>query len=95
MRTYTISKTELDTVSALVKETATVGDLRSLLGDDAPIQPVSVDVLKAGWVGAEWVRAVAHYQDAASVGYASLADLERDHQWTTEVAPDFAAPEAR
>lgn len=89
MRTYTIHQSEYATVNSLMTRSADTTGLGALLPSDAPIQPRSVDLLAAGWVGAEWVRAVANYQDDDSVGYASLADLEAAHEWTDAVCVDF------
>ena len=84
-KAYTIHRSENDAVDALVTATARVG----YVTPDGPIQPTQVRKLSAGWVGAEWVRVVADYQDSESVGYASLEDLAHDHEWSEDVDPDF------
>ena len=89
MNRYTISHTESDTVAALTTAIATTAEAASLAGESAPIQPTQIRRLSSGWVGAEWVRYVADYQDAQSVGYATLGDLERDHEWTDEMGAEF------
>lgn len=86
IKTYTIDRSEYDTVNDLTIATATV----TLSTDEgAPIQPIAVRQLSSGWVGAEWVRYVADYQDSQSVGYATLADFEREHEWTADMGLDF------
>lgn len=86
MRTYTISKSELETVGNLTVAVATTVS--------GPKQPTQIRQLSAGWIGAEWVRFVADYQDAASVGYASMDDLELDHDWTADMGAEFEAVES-
>lgn len=86
MTTYTISDTELATVQRL---TTAVANMAGLDGMAPGQQPTQVRRLSAGWVGAEWVRCVADYQDAASVGYANMEDLEQDHEWPESVDVDW------
>jgi len=74
---YTISGSELDAVAALTRTSAPI----DLVTPDGPIQPTQIRNLRGGWTGASWVRVVADYQDGPSVGYASLSDLARDHEW--------------
>jgi len=81
MKTYTIDRSEHDAIDALVTVIATV-DLPS--AESGTIRPTQIRKLSAGWLGAEWVRAVADYQDGPSVGYASLTDLEVDHEITVD-----------
>ena len=88
-RTYTLTKTEQDLAARLTTRSADTQGLPEVLGEGFPVQPISVDLVPDGWAGAEWVRAVAHYQDSPSVGYASLEDLEIDHQWTSDVVVEW------
>jgi len=88
VRTYTLAQGDLTVAKILTTHTANTAGLSELLGEGAPVQPVSVARV-SGWVGAEWVRAIAHYQDAPSVGYASVEALSTDHQWTDAVNLDW------
>jgi len=85
MKTYTISSSELATVAALTLDSAPI----DFVTPSGPIQPTQVRRLRGGWPGAEWVRVVADYQDDLSVGYASMADMARDHEWVEDMVPEF------
>lgn len=93
MKTHTIDRSEHDAIDALVIATAAV-DLGN--SPSGALRPEQIRKLSGGWAGAEWVRAVADYQDGASVGYASLTDLEVDHEITVDDSyGDFEAVEAK
>lgn len=85
---YTIDRSEYQTVNALVVATASLHGA-SPTDPNSPIWPVSVDRLSSGWAGAEWVRYVANYQDNLSEGYATLKDLSRAHEFTDDLDLDF------
>lgn len=93
IKTYTIDRSEIETVERLTIAMASCDGLAESLHDDAPVQPVQIRQLSSGWVGAEWVRYVADYQDSASVGYASLAEISVDHEWTSATMMHFEPAE--
>lgn len=98
MRTYTLSADETltETASARIAVDEILAEGRA---ETAPILPIAVRLVTRGPRGAEWVRAVADYQEDESVGYASLEELLMHHElppdldleWETSSRPFFAA----
>ena len=95
MRTYTFSKSELTQVNKATDEIAHCLDLalRCAENPELPIQPAAVRKLATEIEGAEGITVVADYRDYPSVGYVTLAELERAHEFTDEIVLYFERPE--
>lgn len=93
MRTHIFTQAELSAINAATGEIAYCQqDHAGRLKENPllPIQPIAVRKLDNEIAGAEGITVVADYEGDPSVGYVTLAELERDHEFTDDVVLNFA-----